>query len=641
MSRLQTEPKTTLVIVIGASDFPGARELSNPRFAQSALEIYNYFCDPSGFSLPPGNCLWLFDTDEPPTSVYQRIEKFLDQTTTRPEPERPRDIIVYYVGHGFFRDDDRAYFLAAKSLKKDAPEFSYRFRDLQRTVKQKTRALRKFYVIDACFSGAAMKDLMGINAVSEKLIAEAKQGAVDDLPDTGTALLCAASADDTACAPKPENYTMFTGALIDVLNTAPVFPRLTLEQLHRRCASLIFDRFGDSGVRPQIYKPDQNSGDIANIPLFPGRLASARTSIQKPSSGKHHLATEEAHSDPTNKTDGGIGLLDAESQQWLSIKGELDPNVFESFLTKHPQGNFAAQAAERVSKYIGACNDTLPLARLVADFPQSPRRAQVESQLLFLLSRNLPKPNKEQDTEAEEEPRAIMDALRYDVAWGRILGMAILAALGMLSYFALGLLGIVIFVVLFTLVLFLPRTYQISELLTLAERDLNSCLRAWGGGMSADARKAVAEERIRLAQLVGTPEAMQQAHLMNTSDRITGGPQGTAMGSARFTAFLLRELYEGKVRNAQLKVYNDVKNGGKPYIAPGIWQIIGYDVFDPHDVRNEGFPEWAGVDRFPLWLAVKLHRHPRNIIMVKPDKTVVENAAVIDELNRQLRPAAM
>ena len=291
--------------------------------------------------------------------------------------------------------------------------------------------------------------------------------------------------------------------------------------------------------------------------------------------------------------------------------------MFESFLTKHPHGGFAAEAAKQASKCIEACNDTLPLARLVADFPQSPRRAQAEARLLFLLSRNLPEPNKEQDTEPEElswaiiKAGAIIDYLKYDVAWGKILGMALLAAFGMLSYFALGLLGIVIFVILSTflvvLAIFIAPTYQISKWLKLAERDLNSCLRAWGGGLSGDTLKAVAEERIRLAQLVGTPEAMQEARLLNMSDLNTGGPQGMAMGRARFTAFLLRELYEGNVKNAQFKIFNEVANGGKPYIAPGIRQIVGYDQFDVNDVKNNGFPSDAGVGWFPLWLTVKLN----------------------------------
>jgi hypothetical protein len=93
------------------------------------------------------------------------------------------------------------------------------------------------------------------------------------------------------------------------------------------------------------------------------------------------------------------------------------------------------------------------------------------------------------------------------------------------------------------------------------------------------------------------------------------------------------------VRNAQLKIFNEVANGGKPYIAPGIRQIVGYDRFNDKDVKNNGFPPGAGIGWFPLWLTVKLNRYPRHIIMVRADKTVAENWAVINELNQQLRPA--
>ncbi len=64
---------------------------------------------------------------------------------------------------------------------------------------------------------------------------------------------------------------------------------------------------------------------------------------------------------------------------------------------------------------------------------------------------------------------------------------------------------------------------------------------------------------------------------LNQEDLKSGGPQGAAMGKVRMTAFLLRELYEGNVRNAQLKISNEFANGGKPYIAPGVRQIVGYD----------------------------------------------------------------
>ncbi len=130
------------------------------------------------------------------------------------------------------------------------------------------------------------------------------------------------------------------------------------------------------------------------------------------------------------------------------------------------------------------------------------------------------------------------------------------------------------------------------------------------------------------------PDVYKEFFTLNQTDLASGGPQGAAMGRARLTAFLLREIYEGNVKNAQLKIFNEIKNGGKPYVAPGIRQILDYDRFD----EKTGFPEGSGFGWFPLTLTVKLHRHPRHIIMVKPDKTVIENWAVLDELNRQLRP---
>jgi hypothetical protein len=204
---------------------------------------------------------------------------------------------------------------------------------------------------------------------------------------------------------------------------------------------------------------------------------------------------------------------------------------------------------------------------------------------------------------------------------------------------------VLLIVSLIVLLLYLPKTYEIADWFTLAEREMNSLLRSWSGGYLN--RKEHVKERADWLQMIPITEdpatfadIYKKFFDLNQDALTSGGPQGAAMGKVRMTAFLLREIYEGNVNNAQLKIFNEFANGGKPYIAPGIRQMVGYDRFDVNDVRNNGFPPDVSVDWFPLWLAVKLHRHPRNIIMVKPDKTVVENAAVIDELNRQLKPAA-
>ena len=203
-----------------------------------------------------------------------------------------------------------------------------------------------------------------------------------------------------------------------------------------------------------------------------------------------------------------------------------------------------------------------------------------------------------------------------------------------LSYSGFGIVVLLFVGFLIVLMIYLPQTYQISEWLTLAEREMNSLLRGWGGGYGN--RKDVVKERAEWLSMIpsGNAELYKQFFELNQEDLKSGGPQGGSMGKARFTAFLLRELYEGNVRNAQLKIFNEVKNGGKPFIAPGIRQIVGYDSFD----EKTGFPEGAGIGWFPLLLTVKLNRFPRNIIMVRTDKTVAYNQTVIDELNRQLEP---
>ncbi|MGC2396827.1 MAG: hypothetical protein WA579_12630, partial [Rhodomicrobium sp.] len=62
-----------------------------------------------------------------------------------------------------------------------------------------------------------------------------------------------------------------------------------------------------------------------------------------------------------------------------------------------------------------------------------------------------------------------------------------------LSYSGFGLLVLLLVGFLVVLMVYLPQTYQISEWLTLAERDMNALLRGWGGGYSN--RKDVVKER--------------------------------------------------------------------------------------------------------------------------------------------------
>jgi hypothetical protein len=202
----------------------------------------------------------------------------------------------------------------------------------------------------------------------------------------------------------------------------------------------------------------------------------------------------------------------------------------------------------------------------------------------------------------------------------------------LLSYTPAAIILLVLVVLLVLLLINYPQTYKLSEYLTLAERELNALLRGWGGGYSN--RKDVVKERADwLSMIPGTPEVYKQFFELNQEDLKSGGPQGGAMGKARFTAFLLREIYEGNVRNAQIKILNELKSGGKPHIAAGIREIVDYDEIEKTKELPKNY-----IGYFPMILTVKLHHHPKHIIMVRTDKTVAENWAVLNELNQQLRP---
>ena len=60
-------PDTTLVVIMGASEFPLSPQLGKSQaLANSANEVRRYFLDKEGFALPEANLLWLFDKEYGP-----------------------------------------------------------------------------------------------------------------------------------------------------------------------------------------------------------------------------------------------------------------------------------------------------------------------------------------------------------------------------------------------------------------------------------------------------------------------------------------------------------------------------------------------------------------------------------------------
>ncbi|HEY7645151.1 MAG TPA: hypothetical protein VH858_08980 [Hyphomicrobiales bacterium] len=182
------------------------------------------------------------------------------------------------------------------------------------------------------------------------------------------------------------------------------------------------------------------------------------------------------------------------------------------------------------------------------------------------------------------------------------------------------------------------RKGQIASWLNLAERDLNNNLNS---AREHDGRKGVVTERSEwvagypLIQVsgLGHKTIAEEMVLLNEADRAS---KGNAASRATITAFLLRELYEGNVETAQSKIWSEVVNtGNPPYIAPGIYELVGYAKFD----RNTGFPPNSGVSPTMLKRVVRERGYPLNIQIIKADpagkRFRIRGMEVLQELTQQ------
>ena len=267
---MHPKPESTLAIILGASTFPAWPELgATASFGQSAREFAQYLLDSSGFGLSKSNLLNLFECVDPVQNQDEKVKSFLKERTKKLSDSRirPTDLIVYYVGHGGFYAPGDHYFLTLSTTSKDSEAISgYPMQALAKTLKTNAPHLRRYLILDCCFSAAAIGHFQSNGALQV-----ARQQTMDVLPKKGTALLCAAGPHVPAKAPDGEIYTMFSGALLDVLTKGlPDFPeRLTLADVGEATKLRIHDRFEDSAVRPEVHSPDQEDGNLALLPLFP------------------------------------------------------------------------------------------------------------------------------------------------------------------------------------------------------------------------------------------------------------------------------------------------------------------------------------------------------------------------------------
>jgi hypothetical protein len=281
---------TTLVILLGASKFEKAPKIqSSASFKRSAEAVKEYFLDKKGFGLVPENLMYCFDSKKECTTIDEMIGKFLKQRIKNlgDGRQKARDLLFYYIGHGGFSRDSKDYFLALRTTRQDNQLLtSYSVRALGKTLKEYARFLRRFLILDACFSASAY------TAFQSSPLDLARVKTLEELPERGTALLSAAGPEEPARTLKGKKYTMFTGAFLDILRVGSEHERakFSLAVAGQLAWSRIKELYPDEAVRPEVHSPDQREGDVADLPIFPNKCVPSRrrklTKTAKPVSFK-------------------------------------------------------------------------------------------------------------------------------------------------------------------------------------------------------------------------------------------------------------------------------------------------------------------------------------------------------------------
>jgi len=257
MSIAGGDERRVIAIVLGAARFPRSPVLNSDQLARAfgaskrdVSRILGTFSD---------DLLDRFDSALSPSDLCEEIGDFLNE-------HEGTDLIVYYVGHGSFLED-QSYFLALRQTATDREDATgLRFSALAATLRRGFRRGRIFLLLDCCFAGSA------VAAFQTPL-----QNLIEQQAAVGVALLSAASKDRAAVVPPGALRTMFSDCLCDVLSTGIVgaATRLSLKEVRDAVFRRIGEKYRDqTKAWPEVHSPIQHSGyDIALLPLFPNVAA--------------------------------------------------------------------------------------------------------------------------------------------------------------------------------------------------------------------------------------------------------------------------------------------------------------------------------------------------------------------------------
>jgi hypothetical protein len=188
------DPDRSRAVLIGASTYTHLEDLSAVH--NNLTGFRDVLVDPALGGLPADNCTVIAEPARP-VDVYR---------TLRQQAEAAEDtLLVYFAGHGRTGSRNELFLCLPDTDPDELPYSAWPYDELRRVMAD-SRATKKVVILDCCFSGRALADQAGDE---ERILGQ--------VGIEGTYILTATAANAVALAPPGEQYTAFTGTLLNVL----------------------------------------------------------------------------------------------------------------------------------------------------------------------------------------------------------------------------------------------------------------------------------------------------------------------------------------------------------------------------------------------------------------------------------------
>jgi formylglycine-generating enzyme required for sulfatase activity len=274
-----------------------------------------------------------FETTLLVNATRQQIVSALSGYRRRLGPEA--SLLVYYAGHGINdRDADKAYWLPVDAERDDVSNWI--IADEITTALRVVPARHVLVVSDSCYSGTLTRGL------GESLPpANEREQFIQRMMSGRSRTLMASGGDEPVADGGGGKHSVFAGALTRGLRDMDK-QRFTAAELFR---FYVEEPVAGRAQQTPEYNPLRNSGHEAGDFVFVKLKGVAAAA-----------AAAEAPAAATSRPTGAVDASVFELEFWNAIKDSSDPEEYEDYLRRYPNGNFAEIARRRAAGKRGGNN---------------------------------------------------------------------------------------------------------------------------------------------------------------------------------------------------------------------------------------------------------------------------------------------